>query len=63
MVVNFKARGISRGARKLVRTPMLIKKKKEIYNQQQPEDITNLEKKQKLSTASKDGELKLTSNN
>jgi len=42
---------------------MLIKKKKEIYNQQQPEDITNLEKKQKLSTASKDGELKLTSNN
>jgi hypothetical protein len=26
MVVNFRARGISRGARKLVRTPMLMKK-------------------------------------
>jgi hypothetical protein len=28
MVVNFKAREISRGARKLIRTSMLIKKKK-----------------------------------
>jgi len=28
MVVNFRACGISRGARKLVRTPTLIKKKK-----------------------------------
>ena len=28
MVVNFRARGISRGARKLARTPTLIKKKK-----------------------------------
>jgi len=28
MVVNFKARGISQGARKLARTPILIKKKK-----------------------------------
>jgi len=27
MVVNFRARGISRGARKLIRTPMLTKKK------------------------------------
>jgi hypothetical protein len=27
MVVNFRARGISRGARKLARTPTLIKKK------------------------------------
>jgi hypothetical protein len=27
MVVNFKAREISRGARKLIRTSMLIKKK------------------------------------
>jgi hypothetical protein len=31
--------------------------KEEIYNQQHSEDITNLEKKQQLSTASKDGEL------
>ena len=30
MVVNFRVRGISRGACKLTRTPMLIKKKKEI---------------------------------
>jgi hypothetical protein len=29
MVVNFKAREISRGARKLIRTSMLIKKKKQ----------------------------------
>jgi hypothetical protein len=29
MVVNFRARGISRGARKLARTPTIIKKKKE----------------------------------
>jgi len=28
MVVNFRARGISRGARKLARTPTLNKKKK-----------------------------------
>jgi hypothetical protein len=28
MVVNFRARGISRGARKLARTPTIIKKKK-----------------------------------
>ena len=28
MIVNFKARGISRGARKLARTPTLNKKKK-----------------------------------
>ena len=28
MVVNFKASGISRGTRKLARTPTLIKKKK-----------------------------------
>jgi hypothetical protein len=28
MVVNFRARGISRGARKLVRTPLKTKKKK-----------------------------------
>jgi hypothetical protein len=28
MIVNFRARGISRGARKLVRTPTLNKKKK-----------------------------------
>jgi hypothetical protein len=28
MVVNFRARGISRGVRKLARTPMLIIKKK-----------------------------------
>jgi len=34
--------------------------KEEIYNQQHPEDITNREKKQQLSTASKDKELKLT---
>ena len=27
MIVNFRARGISRGARKLARTPTLIKKK------------------------------------
>jgi len=32
--------------------------KEEIYNQQQSEDIINLEKT--ASTASKDGELKLT---
>ena len=30
MVVNFRARGISRGARKLTRTPTLIEKKKEV---------------------------------
>jgi hypothetical protein len=30
MVVNFRARGISRGARKLTRTPTLIKKQKNI---------------------------------
>jgi hypothetical protein len=30
MVVNFRARGISRGARKLARTPTIIKKKKEM---------------------------------
>jgi hypothetical protein len=30
MVVNFRARGISRGARKLARTPTIIKKKKRI---------------------------------
>ena len=28
MVINFKTRGISRGARKLARTPTIIKKKK-----------------------------------
>jgi hypothetical protein len=28
MIVNFRARGISQGARKLTRTPTLIKKKK-----------------------------------
>jgi hypothetical protein len=28
MVVNFRARGISRGARKLARTPTIIKKNK-----------------------------------
>ena len=28
MVVNFRARGISRGMRKLARTPILIKNKK-----------------------------------
>jgi len=27
MIVNFRAREISRGARKLIRTPILIKKK------------------------------------
>jgi hypothetical protein len=31
MVVNFRARGISRGTRKLVRTPTLNKKKKTWY--------------------------------
>jgi len=31
MVVNFRARGISRGARKLARTPTIIKKKKETF--------------------------------
>ena len=30
MVVNFKAREINRGARKLIRTPMLIKKKQKL---------------------------------
>jgi hypothetical protein len=30
MVVNFRARGISRGARKLARTPTIIKKKKKL---------------------------------
>jgi hypothetical protein len=29
MVINFKSRGISRGVRKLARTPILIKKTKE----------------------------------
>lgn len=32
MIVNFKARKISRGARKLVRTPTLIKKKKKLLS-------------------------------
>jgi len=34
MVVNFRARGISRGTRKLARTPTIIKKKKGrlVYN-------------------------------
>jgi len=31
MVVNFRARGISRGARKLARTPTIIKKKNPFY--------------------------------
>jgi hypothetical protein len=30
MVVNFRARGISRGARKLARTPTIINKKKKL---------------------------------
>jgi hypothetical protein len=34
MVVNFKARGISQGTRKLIRTPTLIKKKKYILFQE-----------------------------
>jgi hypothetical protein len=62
MVVNFRARGISRGTRKLVRTSTLIKKKENL----QPATTRRYHqsgKKQKLSTASKDGELKLTSNN
>jgi hypothetical protein len=32
MVVNFRARGISRGARKLARTPTLNLKKKKLNN-------------------------------
>jgi hypothetical protein len=32
MVVNFRARGISRGRRKLTRTPTLIKKKNQNFN-------------------------------
>jgi hypothetical protein len=32
MVVNFRARGISRGARKLARTPTIIKKKKVVQD-------------------------------
>jgi hypothetical protein len=32
MIVNFRNRGISRGAHKLARTPTLIKKKKKIQN-------------------------------
>jgi len=35
MVVNFRARGISRGARKLVRIPMLNSKKKISFNSKQ----------------------------
>jgi len=32
MVVNFRARGISRGARKLARTPTIIKKKNHVWS-------------------------------
>jgi hypothetical protein len=39
MVVNFRARGISRGARKLARTPTLNKKKKKRL--QQPAERQN----------------------
>jgi hypothetical protein len=34
MVVNFRAREISRGARKLTRTPMLNLKKKSTFNRE-----------------------------
>jgi hypothetical protein len=33
MIVNFRARGINRGARKLTRTPTLIKKKNSFLSQ------------------------------
>jgi hypothetical protein len=46
MVVNFRARGISRGARKLARTPTLIKiKSNYLYNNN---DVHARKEKKKL---------------
>jgi hypothetical protein len=36
MVVNFKARGMSRGAHKLTLTPTLIKKKTDVKEEEEP---------------------------
>jgi len=42
MVVNFRARGINRGARKLARTPTLIQKKRIHYEPSIPFKSTTL---------------------
>jgi len=39
MVVNFRTRGISRGARKLAQTPTLIKKKEKKEEGEKPKNL------------------------
>jgi hypothetical protein len=57
MVVNFRARGISRGARKLARTPTLIYKKKKT-ERDETEHEPKQKKKQKQERKEEGKEIK-----
>jgi hypothetical protein len=52
MVINFRTRGISRGARKLTRTPTLIQKKKQHYQNIIIEHILMTLKRSEVSVCS-----------